>query len=451
MVFVGQNSLYMDDDIKCGAGQNLSDADNIMGHLVEYGNGMYLAVQRDGTLFAVGEYEPSVVAMARDLGGFKGTRSYVQGYYWDDWKPWVDLLAVYAMVGLDYGFFVGLKKNGRTVAAGYNGEGQCNDINSWYGVKSVVFFLHNAVGLTYSGKLLCSGRLKNSDIWATQERVKKICPGDKRISILKETGTVSIFEFNHESAFVGEIENSLNGISDIFSYEDRTYAIHRDGRVFIIGESNVDETVITACAGVQKIINEYSYTVALTSQKGGSLIFAGEIPAHFEKAKEWRGIKDIVCWNEVLIGLSFKGEIYITNRNDEFLDKTIPVWKKEWGNAVKAWEISLHSQKDMISSICKCGSLLVAVTTAGRLLFSGDPANLFERKLVRSGLTTYSKDQYQTIYAQAEAAAKEEADRIDRERKMAECRKRRVCQHCGGKFAGLVIKTCQKCGKRKDY
>lgn len=446
-----QDSLYADNDAKCGDGQNLSDVGSRMGHLVAYGNGMYLAVQGDGTLFVAGEYEPSVAAMAREFSGHRVTMSYVQGYYWDDWKPWTDLLAVYVMVGLDYGFFVGLKKNGRTVAAGYNGEGQCNDINSWYGIKSVEFFLHNAVGLTYTGKLLCSGKLKNNDIWLAQKGVKKICSGGNRISILKETGTVSILEFNDESVFVGEINNSLEEIVDIFSHGNRTYAIHRDGRVFIIGESGVDESVITACAGVQKIISESSYTVALTSQKGGSLIFAGEIPAYFEKAKEWKNIRDIVCWNDVLIGISFKEDIYITNHEDEFLTKTIPVWKREWGDAVRAWELSLHLEKDMILSICECGSLLIAVTTAGRLLFSGDPTNLFERKFLRSGITTYSKDQYLTICAQAEAAAKEEADRMDRERQMAEYRQKRVCQHCGGKFAGLLVKTCQECGKRKDY
>jgi alpha-tubulin suppressor-like RCC1 family protein len=30
-------------------------------------------------------------------------------------------------------------------------------------------------------------------------------------------------------------------------------------------------------------------------------------------------------------------------------------------------------------------------------------------------------------------------------------RKKRLCQHCGGKFKGLFRKTCTSCGKRKDY
>ena len=25
------------------------------------------------------------------------------------------------------------------------------------------------------------------------------------------------------------------------------------------------------------------------------------------------------------------------------------------------------------------------------------------------------------------------------------------CQHCGGSFKGLFVKTCRQCGKRKDY
>ena len=66
---------------------------------------------------------------------------------------------------------------------------------------------------------------------------------------------MSIFELNQESVFVGEIENSLEGIDNIFSYADRTYAVHRDGRVLIIGESEVDEAVVAAYAGIQKIIS----------------------------------------------------------------------------------------------------------------------------------------------------------------------------------------------------
>ena len=105
-----QNSFYADDD--GGYGRDLCGIDNMMGHLVEYGNGIYLAVRGDGTLFTAGEYEPAAVAMAKELGGFQGAGPYVQGCYWDDWKPWTNLLAVYAMSGLDYGFFVGLKQNG---------------------------------------------------------------------------------------------------------------------------------------------------------------------------------------------------------------------------------------------------------------------------------------------------------------------------------------------------
>ena len=26
-----------------------------------------------------------------------------------------------------------------------------------------------------------------------------------------------------------------------------------------------------------------------------------------------------------------------------------------------------------------------------------------------------------------------------------------LCQHCGGRFSGLIIKKCSKCGKPKDY
>lgn len=452
-VFVKQDSLCADKDAKRGTGRNLSEIDDMMRHLVAYGNGMYLAVQGDGTLFVSGEYEPSIAAMARDLGGYKGNRSYVQGYYWDDWEPWTDLLAVYTMVAPDYGFFVGLKKNGRTVAAGYNGQGQCDDINSWYGVKSIVFFGDNAVGLTYTGELLCSGRLKSNDIWAAQKCVKKICPGSKRVSILKETGIVSILEFGDESVFIGEIENSLEGIVDIFVYGGRTYAIDGDGRAFIVGESEFNEIAITACAGIQKIISEYSYTVALTAQKSGSLIFAGKVPAYFEKAKEWKGIKEIVFWNEALIGLTFNGEICISNRDDEFIggNRDLLLWKKEWGDAIKAWEISLRSQKDSIVSICECGYLLVAITAAGRLLFSGEITSLFARRFTHKFTATYSRDQYCALYEQAENLAKEEADHVAQERKMAEYRQRRVCQYCGGKFSGLIVKTCQECGKRKDY
>ena len=34
---------------------------------------------------------------------------------------------------------------------------------------------------------------------------------------------------------------------------------------------------------------------------------------------------------------------------------------------------------------------------------------------------------------------------------MKEYRENGVCQHCGGKFKGLFVKTCSSCGMKKDY
>lgn len=63
-----------------------------------------------------------------------------------------------------------------------------------------------------------------------------------------------------------------------------------------------------------------------------------------------------------------------------------------------------------------------------------------------------------------EEARKEEQARLERERaikvaedkKKEECLKKErrdkgVCQYCGGKFEGWLIKKCSTCGKRKDY
>lgn len=446
------DSLCADNDAKRGTGRNLSDIDDMMKHLVAYGSGMYLAIQGDGTLFKAGEYETAIDRMARDFSDQEINSSYVQGYYWDDWQSWTDLMAVYTISCFDHGIFVGLKKNGRTVAVGYNGEGQCDDINIWYGIRSVVSFHGNAIGLTYSGELLCSGKLKNNDIWATQKGVKKVCPGHKRVSILKETGAVTILEFDegsfgNGSVFMREIENSLDGIVDIFAISDQTYAVHGDGRVSIVGDSEIDGRAIAACAGIKKIICEGSCVVALTAQKDGSLIPIGKIPTHFEGAKEWRDIVDVFSWSETLIGITSRREVRVTNRSDEFLDlgkgKKLPVWKREWGETIESW-------RDVVS-IFNCGPLLAAVTTTGRLLFSGDVTEPSVRRFAKSGVITYSEEQYRMMCEQAEGMAKAEADHVAQERKIAEYRQRRVCQYCGGKFSGWIVKTCQECGKRKDY
>ena len=63
-----------------------------------------------------------------------------------------------------------------------------------------------------------------------------------------------------------------------------------------------------------------------------------------------------------------------------------------------------------------------------------------------------------------EEARKEEQAQLERERaikvaedkKKEECLKKErrdkgVCQYCGGKFEGWLIKKCSTCGKRKDY
>ena len=407
------------------------------------GNGFCLAIQQNGSLFATGKYETAIEAMARKLGGYSSNKSYIDGYYWDNWQPWNDLMAVYTMVSPDYGFFVGLKKNGRTVATGYNGEGQCDDINSWYDIKALVFFHHNAIGLTYSGEVVCSGSLKNNVIWQSQKYVKKVCVGNHHVSLLKTNGTVSILSFNDESVFTGEVQNTLGGIVDIYVHGDRTYAIHNDGRVSIVGNSEYDETSIISCVGIKKIICEYAYTVALN--KLGSLVFAGKTPAYFEEAKRWGNIVDFFICNESIVGISSKGEILITNRADEYFDDyhKMPSWKYEWGQTVKSW-------RDIVTVI-DCGCLIVGVTSTGQFLFSGDTQHFPESGFVQSGVKTYSKEHYRMMSEQSEDTAKVETDRIVQERKQAEYRRRKVCQYCGGGFKGFIVKSCSQCGRRKDY
>ena len=46
---------------------------------------------------------------------------------------------------------------------------------------------------------------------------------------------------------------------------------------------------------------------------------------------------------------------------------------------------------------------------------------------------------------------KETRIRIEKEHKQAAYRSAGICQHCGGTFKGLFLKTCTKCGKKKDY
>lgn len=43
----------------------------------------------------------------------------------------------------------------------------------------------------------------------------------------------------------------------------------------------------------------------------------------------------------------------------------------------------------------------------------------------------------------------EEKSRIQAQ--MKEYRENGVCQHCGGKFKELFVKTCSSCGMKKDY
>lgn len=412
-----------------------------MENLVLHGSRLYMIIQNDGSLFTVGEYEPNIMAMVRALNPDVRRQSYTEGYYWDNWKSWTDLLAIYCMDGSDYGFYVGLKKNGRTVAAGYNGEGQCTDINTWYNIKSVSFLLNNAVGLTYAGTLVCSGKLKNSAVWKNQNNIKKLCAGNHIVSLLKTDGTVTILRFNNDSTYAGLQQNNLSGISDIQVEDDRTYAIHNDGSVSIIGTSKFDETPITSGITIKKIVNHYAYTAALTKQ--GTLVFAGKVPDYFQEAKRWNNIIDFFIWNGSVIGVAANGTTNITNRDDKYYDN-IPDWKREWGNTIKSWR--------NITAVIDFAQVCAAITTTGQILFAGNTTGSYEyRTLCRSGIATYSVDQYRTLREQSEQLAKAEADKINRERQMADFRNKRVCQHCGGTFKGFFVKTCIKCGKRKDY
>ena len=51
----------------------------------------------------------------------------------------------------------------------------------------------------------------------------------------------------------------------------------------------------------------------------------------------------------------------------------------------------------------------------------------------------------------AEEAQRLEVERVLAEKRKANFRNQKVCQHCGGKFKGLFSKRCSVCGKPKDY
>ena len=204
---------------------------------------------------------------------------------------------------------------------------------------------------------------------------------------LKNSGTVVTTEFGPD----------LNEWTDIFSIAagyDHTVGLKSDGTVVAAGSNKKGQCNVGMWKDIVAVAAGYDHTVGLKSD--GTVVAAGSNEKGQCNAEAWKDIVAVAAGYELTIGLKSDGTIVAVGSNEK-------------GQCnVESWsDISLPLEAENYDELISK-----------------------RRKLIETKIKEKKENELKQIKQRRESG---------------------LCSYCGGAFGGLFIKTCQKCGKKKDY
>lgn len=316
---------------------------------------------------------------------------------------------------------VAIKSDGTVLACGLEGKkGRIEGIRSWTDVKGVYASWVFELALKTDGRVIFNGK----DIYGIQKGVSEwtdiidISTGSRHVLGLKSDGTVVSVGKNDFG------QCSVIGWSDITSVcagEVHSLGLKSDGTVVAVGQNYFSQCEVSRWTDIVAIATDVDKSIGLKND--GTVITTDG---------GWFG-RDLAKWTDI-IAISVKGGRCLGLRKD---GRVVMAGYNENNQCdVSSWtDIIAVSVGDHHS---------IGLKTDGTVVATGDWKRydtVYQWKLF-DGINGLYKDI--------------ETNRIAREQKATlrqkqDFRKKRLCQHCGGKFKGLFKKTCTSCGKKKDY
>jgi alpha-tubulin suppressor-like RCC1 family protein len=167
---------------------------------------------------------------------------------------------------------VGLKKDGRVVAVGYNYSGQCN-VSSLSNIMQVAAGVEHTVGLRRDGSVVAVGGNSqgqcNVSSWTD---IVQVAAGEYHTIGLKEGGTVVAVGLNDSGQC--DVSNwNWTGIKHVAAGQNHTVGVKTDGSVLAAGANFIGQCEVSAWSNMVQVAAGSYHTIGLKAD--GNVAAAG--------------------------------------------------------------------------------------------------------------------------------------------------------------------------------
>ncbi len=259
------------------------------GKTIGCGDGYVVAVKNDGTIFYSGSYK-------MEMHGVTTTPS------------WTDIVSVSA----GWYHFAGVKSDGKVVAAGRNGSGQC-DVSGWTDIVAVSAGISHTVGIKSDGTVVAVGSNKNGQCnvgeWTD---IVAVATGWNHTVGLKKDGTVVATEYIEEEnpmvPYKGQCDVSeWKDIVAISAGDYFTAGLKSDGTVVVAENDSESQSSVANLKDIVAIDATVGAEGIIGLKKDGTVVSANGTLL----GEKWTDIVDIDKATETTIGLKKDGTLVI--------------------------------------------------------------------------------------------------------------------------------------------
>jgi len=261
----------------------------------------------------------------------------------------------YNCISIGYGYTVGLKTDGTTIAVGNNDCGQCNT-NNWHDIVAVSACSSHTVGLKSDGTVVAVGSNDygqcNTNNWCD---IIAISAGGNHTVGLKFDGTVVAVGSNKRE--LSNVSNWRNIVAISAGYS-HTIGLKSDGTVVVVGSNEYGQCNINNWRDIVAISTEEKSTVGLKAD--GTVIVASNSKDSQYATSDWCDIIAISAAFNHIAGLKADGTVITTHYENLtsswrdiiaiFTYDYITVGLKTDGKIVTVWV--LDYEKNNISYVC---------------------------------------------------------------------------------------------------
>lgn len=258
---------------------NIREITGMYNRLIAGGINHSAAVQKDGTVIAVGD---------NSLGQCET-------------NGWTDVVGIAA--GDNH--TVGMKSDGTLYAAGSNDYGQ-SEVSAWSDIVQVAAGLGHTVALKANGRVIARGsnQYGQCDVQEWKDIVQITASGNHTVGLKLDGTVISIGWNNYGQCDVSE----FNNIVSIATGEKNTVGVKSDGTLIAVGDNSYGQckvsdvkNAVSASVGKEYIV--YIDSNAKTKSKGRNDVNQASVSL-------WNNVMAVSCGNAHTIGISESGGIY---------------------------------------------------------------------------------------------------------------------------------------------